>query len=172
MSTFSNDRSTFARLYDREMRRVYRYIRCHVGTVEEAETLTADVFRRALVRWPRVRRQLASPRAWLMTLANDCLTHYLRRQDAQQSALPTGPAASSKADGAEKRNSLSQEASILLDRLSKLPERARAVLMLCFAGEIGSHEAGQVLNLSEGTSAVVLLRALRQLNQLYQGEKS
>jgi len=161
----------FARLYDAEMPRVYRYICYRVSSVEEAEDLTADVFHRALRHWPRMRTRLRSPRAWLMTLATNRVTdHYRRRRVRRTFSLNSTVPVASAQPGPEERAVRQEEVSTLLKRLEGLPERDRTILALRFAADLSHREIGEILGISEGASAVALLRALRRLRQSYQGE--
>jgi len=164
----------FARLYDREMPRIYRYLCYRVGSRVEAEDLTADVFQRALRRWPQVASDIESPRAWLFTIASNRLTDYYRRSARSNvSSTPVDERfdlASPQPDP-EAEAIRQEEAATLLANLKQMSERDRNVLTLRFAGELGHREIGQVLGISEGASAVALLRALRRLRKMYEEEQ-
>lgn len=166
-------RELFARLYDSEMPRIYRYLCCRVGSRVEAEDLTADVFQRALRQWPQVAHKLESPRAWLFTIATNRLTDYYR-QGARPAVLhPVDERfelASNQPDP-EAEAVRREETTTLLARLQRMSERDRAVLTLRFAGELDHREIGRALGISEGASAVALLRALRRLRELYEEEQ-
>ena len=169
--TGADPRVEFARLYDNEMPRVFRYVSYHVGSREEAEDLTADVFHQALRHWPQVHGELNSPRAWLLTLAHHRVADHHRRHNGRNSApLDQRFDLASDQPGPEALAIRRDEVATLLARLAQLPERDRAVLTLRFAGELGHREIGEVLGMSEGASAVALLRALRRLREVYQGE--
>ncbi|MBN1485110.1 MAG: hypothetical protein JXA37_10335 [Chloroflexia bacterium] len=148
MAVSQMDRS-FARLYEAELPRLYRYIRCRVATNEEAEGLTADVLQQAQRRWERLgrslQRQRSSTRSWLFALATD----YLAGRE-------TGPAREAAAPA-------SGDEDAWMARLAQLPERDRIVLALRFGAELDDREIGQVLKADETASRVALLRALRQL---------
>jgi RNA polymerase sigma-70 factor (ECF subfamily) len=162
----------FARLYDREMPRVYRYLCYRVGSRVEAEDLTADVFQRALRQWPHMASQLESPRAWLFTIASNRLTDYYRQGQSRPATSLDGrfDLASSQPDP-ETEAVRREEVSILLKNLGRLSDRDRSVLTLRFAGGLDHREIGRVLGISEGASAVALLRALRRLRELYEEEQ-
>ncbi len=182
MDTFSGDRpharpgtadlmEEFLQLYDTEMARVYRYVRYHVRSEEEAEDITADVFHRALRHWPRMRGQLSSPRAWLLKIASNRLADFYRRRQVRQifSLFKVGSVASPHT-GPEEAAVQQEEVAVLLSKVAQLSARDQAVLALRFAGEMSHREIGQALGISEEASAVALLRALRRLRRAYQGE--
>jgi RNA polymerase sigma factor (sigma-70 family) len=53
----------------------------------------------------------------------------------------------------------------ILGGLAHLSERDREVISLKFAGRLGNKEIGQIMDLKEKTVSVVLLRAMRRLQQ-------
>ena len=164
-------RIEFARFYDSEMPRVYRYICYHVGSRQEAEGVTTEALGLAWRRWPQASKQ-ASPRAWLFTLANSCLAEHQRHERAQPAAVLDGRFdLPGEAPGLEAAAGHRQEVAALLARLHQLPERDRILLILHFAGGLDHRETGAVLSIGEDTSTVALLDALRRLRQLYEGEK-
>jgi RNA polymerase sigma-70 factor (ECF subfamily) len=161
----------FGRLYDDEMPRVYRYFRYHVRTVEEAEDLTSDVFHRALRHWNRMRKKLRSPRAWLFSIATNRLTdHFRRKHNTPAFDVETAADVVSNHSGPEETTLEKERIGDLLNHLSKLTKRDRQVVTLRFAAELSHREIGRVLGISEGASAVALLRVLRRLRDSYRGE--
>ena len=57
-----------------------------------------------------------------------------------------------------------------MNHLSGLADRDRQIVTLRFAAGLSHREIGRVLRISEGASAVALLRVLRRLRQSYGGE--
>ena len=156
----------FARLYDNEMPRVYRFICHHVGSCQEAEEVTGDVFRRAQRQWPQVYRKLDSPRAWLFALARERLADHARRPEGR----PAGPPErcfdlQGDAPGPEAEAARGGQLAALLDRLAGLPDMDRTVLTLRFAGGLEQREIGSVLEIDEPAAALSLLQALRRLRE-------
>jgi len=169
MLSLTNDQRTFNRLYEAEMPRVFRYICYLVDSGERARDLTADVFQEAVLDWPRVRRQLHSPRAWLFSLAVQRLSAHVQERAAQPESAPApagGPApGDSEGTGLERP----PELDLLFANLSQLSEQERTILALHFAGELRHYEIGQILGLDEKEAAIALLRSLRRLHQVYGG---
>ncbi|HEY7355449.1 MAG TPA: sigma-70 family RNA polymerase sigma factor, partial [Ktedonobacterales bacterium] len=63
------DPAAFDALYQRYLARVYRYLRAHVGSDDEAADLTQQVFLKALDALPRYRPRGAPFAAWLFQIA-------------------------------------------------------------------------------------------------------
>lgn len=158
----------FARLYDSEMPRVYRYVSYLVGSSEEAEELTADTFSRALQIWPQVAALPDCPRAWLFALARNRLTAYLYQEQHRPPApleqrFDPGEGALSP----EQRDATREAVAGLLARLDGLPEGDRNVLALRFGGGLSQRELGEVLGGGEAAAAEALLEAIRRLHESY-----
>ncbi len=156
----------FINLYDTEMPRVYRYIAHHLGSAQEAEDITSEVFQRAFQNWPQL-RQANSKRAWLMTVANHLVSDYFRRH--ARPVLPFIMEATAELNP-EEAAVQREDAVILIRKLGQLPVRDRTVLTLRFAGDLSHREIAEVLGISEDASAVALYRALRRLREAYEGE--
>jgi RNA polymerase sigma factor (sigma-70 family) len=155
-----------ARLYDEAVLQLYRYLAYYTGSRRETEDLTTEVLMRARDRWPQVSRSVGSPRAWLLTVVNQCLVDRSRRVRRRPAAslddrftLPDGQAAQ-------------QAIATLLARLDRLPERDRIVLTLHFAAGLDTREIGATLGMSGDAAAEALLQALRRLWGLYDGGPS
>jgi RNA polymerase sigma-70 factor (ECF subfamily) len=74
------DPEAFARVYDRYVQRVYRYLYGRVGSAQEAEDLTAQTFLSALESLPRYdHRGYFS--AWLFSIARRKAADFFRRRE-------------------------------------------------------------------------------------------
>src|SRR5687768_11186640 len=84
------DRQAFASLYRRYVDAVYRYCYRHLGSQEEAEDATSQIFTRALAALPRLGQQPF--RAWLFTIAHNVVTDvYRERSRVPWSSPQQGP---------------------------------------------------------------------------------
>src|SRR5215204_273077 len=70
------DRQAFALLYRRYVETVYRYCYRRLGSQEEAEDATSQIFTRALAALPRLGDQPF--RAWLFTIAHNVVADVYR----------------------------------------------------------------------------------------------
>lgn len=57
---------------------VFRYVRFRVATRENAEDVTSIVFMKALRSFERYDEERASPRTWLLRIAQNAVTDHLR----------------------------------------------------------------------------------------------
>ncbi len=148
--TIARDREAFARLYDRHVDRIFRYINLLVGDQRVAEDLTAQVFRRAwqtITAYPRSQHPFA---AWLYRLASDAVSAFARsHRPAEQAARTTDPG---------------QVDQGLSQGLSTLDEPQRQVLLLRFLEGYNVEQIAQITGQSSETVRVLQYRALVQLS--------
>ena len=77
------DRATFAPLYARYARPIYRYCYRRLGDHEAAEDATSQTFVKALAGLGRYREESGSFRSWLFTIADRVVTDLYRRRKPQ-----------------------------------------------------------------------------------------
>jgi RNA polymerase sigma-70 factor (ECF subfamily) len=77
---------TAAELHERHLEDVFRYVLRRVGTQEEAEDITAEVFTAAFVALPRFRGQ-CPPYLWLLSIARRKIIDARRRRAARRETL-------------------------------------------------------------------------------------
>src|SRR5262245_46688448 len=78
--------ATAARLYERHLEEVYRYVLRRVPSVEESEDITAEVFAAAFLGLARFRGQ-CSPYLWLLGIARRKIALALRQRAARRETL-------------------------------------------------------------------------------------
>jgi RNA polymerase sigma factor (sigma-70 family) len=165
----------FAELFRQYYARIYNYLRYRVNTPEDAEDLISVVFEKAYTHQEQYDAAKGAFSTWLFQIAHNTLTDYYRarqRRSAWEATteLPADlvtPEASPEAQLIQK-DAITQ----LFQGLERLSERDQQVISLRFAGRLSYQEIGQIMNLKEKTVSVVLLRAVRRLQQELQGPTS
>ena len=148
-------------LYRQYLPRILNYVRLRVDDEAVARDLTAAVFERAVSRQHTLRRREAFG-AWLFAIARTTVAaHYRRRRQdvsldrvAEQAAETPSPPEALMAR---------EELALLLQALSRLPDREQEIIRLKFVAGLGNQEIGKVLRLRSGHVAVLQYRALRKL---------
>src|SRR5690348_157192 len=74
-----SEQSTFARVYDEHVWRVYGFLAYRLGDRDTAEDLTQATFERALRAWSRFDPRRASESTWLLAIARNLLIDHYRR---------------------------------------------------------------------------------------------
>jgi RNA polymerase sigma-70 factor (ECF subfamily) len=154
--------SSFARVYDEHVWRVYGFLAYRLADVHTVEDLTQATFERALRAWDRFDPRRASEQAWLLTIATNLLIDY-RRRDRSVLVEAIDDRWMGRDPGPEERVLGSPE---LLDALAELTDREREVLALRFGGELTGAEIAHVLGLTLANVQQITSRALRKLRTL------
>jgi len=139
ISAAQRDPAEFTALYDRYFRPVYRYLYSRVGSVPEAEDLTAQTFLAALEALPRYRHR-GHFAAWLFTIARNKIRDHYRHSS------PSASLDENRADQAEDpltQVTRSDQLEQLLELVRGLDEGEQELIRLrCVAGlsfaEIGA----------------------------------
>lgn len=155
-----HDPGSFGILYRQYVERVFRYAYSRVGSVPEAEDLTAQTFLSALENLPRFRNS-GSFAAWLFAIARSKVMDYFRHKRFAQTT-------ENWADS-DDRDPLSEvirseRVTTLSKLIADLPEDERELLRLRFLCEMTYSEIAQVLRRSESAVKKATHRILARLH--------
>ncbi len=153
----------FLKIYDRYHKEVYRYVSFKVGTAQQAEDITSDVFVRALeYAADEDRPMVKSVRPFLYQMARAAIAdHYRDRQPSspleEADGVPAGASASAE---------LAVENSELQRALMQLPEDQREAVLLKHMEGLSAGEAGVIMGRSAGAVRVLVHRGLDRLREV------
>jgi len=158
----------FAELFRQYYPRVYNYLRYRTHTPEDAEDLLAVVFEKAYVKRGQFDPAKGAFSTWVFRIAHNELANYYRTRQ-RRTAWETGselPGDLVTPESSPETQIIRQEAiTQVLQGLDRLNERDQEVISLKFGSRLSNQEIGQIMNLKEKTVSVVLLRAMRRLQQ-------
>ena len=144
----------FAELYEQNFDRVYAFLARRVGTREEAQDLTAEVFHQALASIKNFKWQGAPFIAWLYGIAANVLSNYWQKQG--RNPLPL------KADLSQAGDEI--ERSVVLGQVvESLAPDQRLVVTRRFIEQKSILEIAHELGRSEGAVKQLQLRAIEKL---------
>ncbi len=155
VSAAQHDPAEFTALYDRYFRPIYRYLYSRVGSVPEAEDLTAQTFLAALEALPRY-RQRGYLSAWLFTIARNKARDYYRSRKPDASLEENRP---DKADDPLAQVIRSDQVERLAEIVSRLDEEEQELIRLRCVADLSFAEIGVSLGRKEGTVKKSLLQA-------------
>jgi RNA polymerase sigma-70 factor, ECF subfamily len=148
----------FATLYDRYVQSVYRYLYSRVGSVPEAEDLTAQTFLKALEVLPRYQHR-GHFSAWLFSIARSKAIDYFRQRrlaSLDDSVRAPQPDPSSISDH-------NDEIAQLSNLLGALEEDDRELIHLRYVAELSFREMATVLGKNEAAVKKSLYRLLARM---------
>ena len=159
------DRDAFARLYGLTRGAVYALALSLLGSVQEAQDVTQDVFVRVWENAPGYRSQ-GSPMAWLLTVTRNLSRSRLRQggrlallDEAEWEAIPAAAPAVTPEDRA-----------VLQEALAGLGVEERQIILLHAVSGLKHREVAQLLELPLSTVLSKYHRGLKKLKSLMKGE--
>ncbi len=163
------DREAFARLYEANAERIYRYVLARVGEPADAQDVTAEVFIRAMRALPSYREKGVPFIAWLYRISHNEAINYIKKRGrrGEMPLLDTIAANDDPAELALRQATYSE----VMHAMSSLTDLQREVLSLRFAGELSITETAAAMNRSEQAvkflqhSAVRAMRRNLELNK-------
>jgi RNA polymerase sigma-70 factor (ECF subfamily) len=149
---------------------VFHFIRRMVGSPEDADDLTQDVFVQLLKSLPAARPDLPL-RPWVFVIArNKCLDYLKRKRALPFSALAVPEQAELPEERVAAVEPLPEELAeradlqaILQSAIAELPPRYRAVVALRYSSDLTFAEIGAVLEVPENTAKTHFQRAKAML---------
>ena len=174
------DPARFADVYETYFDVVYAYAVRRVQNREEAEDLTAEVFRKALASLSRFKWRGAPFAAWLFRIATNMIADRAKRA-AKEAALDESGAAErggnlrvpKGADTPQQTDLEDSERRAVLFRLvDALAEDQRRVVVMRFADEKSIREIAEALGRSEGAVKQLQFRALQNLRKEFTTEET
>jgi RNA polymerase sigma-70 factor (ECF subfamily) len=148
-------------LYAGELPRVYNYFRFRLGRHAEIEELTSRTFEKAWRSRARYRRDLAGFSTWLLKIAQNVGTDYLRslRRHLPIDTVPDLAADGTPQEEAERDSDLSKLARLT----ATLSERERELIALKYGAAVSNRAIASLTGLSESNVGIILHRAVEAL---------
>jgi RNA polymerase sigma-70 factor, ECF subfamily len=158
------DRSCFAQLYETNFERVYAYIVRRVGDRDQAQDLTADVFRDALANLSRFEWRGVPFAAWLYRIAANAIADGGKR--ATRFEALKNREDSGYEEAAEGVFQESEHRARLYKLVDRLPQDQRDVIKLRFADQKSIVEIAKAMARSEGAIKQLQFRGLQGLRTM------
>lgn len=151
------ERAQFAELYEQNFDRIYAFLARRVGTPEEAQDLTSEVFHQALASLDTFKWQGSPFISWLYGIAGNVLSRHWQMLGKSPSQLEEDWDQGGR-DEIERRAMLAQ----LVESL--LPDQ-RTVIVRRFIEQRAIREIAIEMGRSEGAIKQLQLRALENLRE-------
>ena len=145
---------------------VYRYVRFRVPTREVAEDVTSEVFLKALRALSRYDPKRSAPRTWLLRIARNAVTDYLRvlrRRGSLHISLDRVPDLVSQGPSQEERLLREEQLRRLFNAAATLRSADQEILSLRYGAGLGNVEIAEALKITCNAVAVRIHRALARL---------
>jgi RNA polymerase sigma-70 factor, ECF subfamily len=160
------DTEAFAKLYDRYVDVVYRYVLFRIGDRELAEDVTSETFLRALRRIGSVSYQGRDVGAWFVTIARNLVFDHVKSSRFRLEVTTAEVDAQRIESGPEQEVLAKVTTAALLECVERLGDDQRECIVLRFLQGLSVAETAAVMNRNEGAVKALQHRAVRRLAQL------
>ncbi len=158
------DQDAFAKLYEANVERVYRYLLGRMGQQADAEDVTAEVFIRAMNALDTYKPQGVPFVGWLLRIAHNQAVNYFRKQ-ARRRELPLLDTINAADDPAERAVS-HIAAGEVHEAMDELTDLQREVISLRFGAQLTIAETARAMNRTEQATKFLQHSALRALRRV------
>ncbi len=184
----------FLELYDAYVGKIYRYIYFRVGSPEQAQDLTSEVFLKSWQylnglrtkdygqssnqdgskelsgssRWTVVGRQIKNPRAFFYQVARNLIVDFYRQRDRSPLSLEeiADKTIADKTDGPGEMASVALDMESVKKALMHLSGDYREIIIWRYLDELEIKEIAEILDKREGAVRTLLSRALANLKEI------
>jgi len=167
------DAACFGHLYNHYLPPIYRFIAVKVGTKQEAEDLTHEVFMSAWQKLPQYEAQGFPFSSWLYRIARNRVIDYYRTKKSHVSIdddqMADNEIFGVQSDAAEALD-IGLDLAAIQEAMHALTAEQREVIQLRFMSDLSPAEIAKVLGKREGAVRIIQHRALIKLKACI-GEK-
>lgn len=164
MAASAGDVEAVARLYDRLVIPIHRYVAMRVRRREDAEDITQLVFERIVVALPRYRHHGKPFQAWVFRIArNAVVDHHRRYRQTEPLGGIAEPIDTLMVEALSLRGEELRELGSALGQLT--PDQQEAIALRYGAG-LSADEAARVMGRQAGTIRGLTFRAITTLRRI------
>jgi RNA polymerase sigma-70 factor (ECF subfamily) len=167
----SGDEHALAAFYDETSTLVYGLAIRMLGSAEDSEEVTLDVYNQVWRKAATFDSSRGSLLSWLVTLTRSRALDRIRARTSRQrnlEPLPTERDLADKASTPEQETALGQERRIVLGALGQLPPEQRRAIELAFFDGLSHSEVAVALNEPLGTVKTRIRLGMMKLRDLLQ----
>lgn len=159
----NGEREAFGALYERHLDAIFRYLSYRLGTVEDAEDLTTNVFLRAWQNIDSYTWRGLPFLAWLYRIAHNLVIDFHRTNKTQWVDLETQWDLPDDALVPERQLTHDLQVRDVMTAMDELDTLHQEVLTLRFLVGLSHREVAAILDKTEAAARVLQYRALKAL---------
>lgn len=163
------DDQAFALLYEFYFPKIYGYILKRVGNRTVAEDIVSLTFMKVFANLKSFKHQGVGFGPWVYRIATNNLTdHYRRSGRRPEDNLEEHTQISDETPGAEIMMQSSQDQELVREIIKIIPKRYQEALHLKYFAQLEYHEMAATLKISENNARVLVFRALKYFQNIYE----
>jgi len=154
----------FIQLYHEHVHSVYRYALARLGNPQDAEDVTADVFKRAWSSLPHYRPEGAF-KSWLFSIAHRAVADHYRKHGPPTVTLDALAEIIDPAVQPEEGALTSEQLRQVFTALADLSQEQQEVITLRFLSDLRYEEIARIMRKRESAIKMMAYRALEQIRR-------
>lgn len=155
----SPENKNFAKIYDKHIDKIYRFIFLKTGTKEVAEDITSQVFAKGWRKFKLQGKSIENMSAYLFQIARaEVANHY--REASKFQIISVG--AVEEIEDTQANITDNQD---IKNILKNIDDDLQDIIIWHYVEDMGFKEIGKLLNKPEGTVRVMAYRALKELRE-------
>lgn len=169
MERAKTDDQAFALLYEFYFPKIYGYIFKRVGNRAVAEDIVSLTFMKVFANLKSFQHQGVGFGSWVYRIATNNLTdHYRRAGRRPEDNLDEHAQITDESPGAEILTQSSQDQELVRQIIQVLPKRYQEALQLKYFAQLEYQEIAAALKTSENNARVLVFRALKYFQTIYE----
>ncbi len=160
----------FAKIYDKHIDKIYRFIFFKTGSKELAEDLTSQVFTKGWKKFKLQGAEIKNMSAYLFQIARAEVANHYRETSKFQIVSAESVEIVDEREGLEASQDIQLIGQDIQKALGQLEEESQNILIWHYVEGLSFKEIGEFLNRPEGTVRVMAHRALKELKEAMTAE--
>ena len=160
------NQQAFARLYEANFDKIYRYVFLKIGDRTEAEDMAQQVFLHALRSISSFKYQGTPFTAWLFRIAHNQIVDYLRKKTARPNPVELDETVPANTYDPERMAELKLDIEQLRRATASLTKAQQEVLSLRFAGGLSIEETAKAMGKNPGAVKALQHAAVLSLRKI------
>ena len=160
----ANLRKQYSKIYDQYINKIYRFVFLKVNSKEVAEDLTTEVFVRCWDKY-RVGEEFENIQAFLYQIARNLVIDHYRIKGRDRTISTEYAVLIDPRPGIEEKAVIDSDFNQVRLAMTNINEDYQEVVVLRYLDELSIPEIAKILNKSEGTTRVMIHRAMESLRK-------
>ena len=164
------DEEAFGELYLLHLDAIYRYVYYRIGSMEDAEDLTEQIFLKAWEALPGYQQRGKPFTSWLYRIAHNIIVDFHRKRKNIEISVDKvfDESLDDGQPGILQKIVEQEESKLLANAISQLSDEQQQVIVLRFVEGLSHKEVARILGKNEGACRMIQYRALTVLQQILQ----
>lgn len=165
----ANIKKNFSRVYDKNVRKIYRFIFLKVSSKETAQDLTSQTFLRA---WEAFKKRegnpggkIENPSAFLYQIARNLVVDFYREKGRLETVSTENLSLADPQADLEREAVLNSDFDLARKALANLKDDYQNVIVWRYLDDMSTAKIAELMDKKEGAVRVMIHRALKQLRE-------